>query len=293
MEGVMTPLFCQAFHELNLTNGWLTPYYRVTSNVPKDARLKKIIRPYMQNNLPVIVQLMGTDPLMLTKVAERMTALRAKGINLNFACPSKQVIKSGAGGALLKNIPLMLEIINSIKKALPEISLSVKLRSGFADWRESEKIIPALVGTNSLDFIGVHFRTVKENYLPILGKIERFKHFLALAGEIPLIASGDIFSEKDARNILRLGYAGAMLARGILSNPFLISNLQETEKSKLPLEASRQCFFKNLQKIAQFDENLYRRAKFIEYVGMIWGRNSKQFSIIKQLNDKELLDFEF
>ena len=109
----MTPLFCQAFHELNLTNGWLTPYYRVTSNVPKDARLKKIIRPYMQNNLPVIVQLMGTDPLMLTKVAERMTALGAKGINLNFACPSKQVIKSGTGGALLKNIPLMLEIINS------------------------------------------------------------------------------------------------------------------------------------------------------------------------------------
>lgn len=289
----MTPLFCQAFHELNLTSGWLTPYYRVTTNVPKDARLKDFIRAYMQDDLPVIVQLMGTNPLMLTKVAERMIELGAKGINLNFACPSKQVIKSETGGALLKNIPLMLEIINSIKKSLPEISLSVKLRSGFADWRESKKIIPALVETNSLDFIGIHFRTVKENYLPISGKIERFKHFLALAGEIPLIASGDIFSEKDAENMLRLGYAGAMFARGILSNPFLIPNLQETEKSKLPLEAGRQCFFKKLQKIAQSDKNLYRKAKFIEYAHMIWGRNSEQFSIIKQLSDKELLNFEF
>ena len=61
MEGVMTPLFCRAFHHLQLTDGWLTPYYRVTTNVPKDAKLEKFIQPYMENNLPVIVQLV-TDP---------------------------------------------------------------------------------------------------------------------------------------------------------------------------------------------------------------------------------------
>ena len=293
MEGVMTPLFCQAFHELNLTKGWLTPYYRVTTNIPKNARLKEFIQPYMQNNLPVIVQLMGTNPSLLAKVAENMIELGVKGINLNFACPSGQVIKSGTGGALLQNIPLMLDILTSIKEALPAISLSAKIRLGFADWRESEKIIPALVETKFLDFIGIHFRTVKENYLPVSDGPERLKSILALMKNVPLIASGDIFAEKDVENMLQMGCAGVMIARGLLRNPFLIRKL---EGNKPPIEDERQYFFKTLQKIARLDKNLYRKAKFIEYARMMWGKDSKQFSelIAKvQLTNEELLNFDF
>ena len=274
----MTPLFCRSFHHLQLTDGWLTPYYRVTTNVPKDAKLEKFIQPYMENNLPVIVQLMGTDASLLTKVAERMVNSGAKGINLNFACPSKQVLKSGAGGALLRDIPLMVEILHSIKNALPETSLSAKIRCGFEDWRESENIIPALIGTGSLDFIGVHFRTVKENYSPVHQGVERLKCVVALAGKVPVIGSGDVFSKEDAQNFLRLGCAGVMVARGVLRNPFLIHNLQQTKKSSLSPEEGRQYFFKTLQKIAQSDETLYSRAKFLEYAAMMWGRDSKQFS---------------
>jgi tRNA-dihydrouridine synthase C len=291
MEGVMVPLFCQAFHLLHLTEGWLTPFYRVTTNVPRDAKLKTFIQPYMENNLPVIVQLMGTDASLLAKVAERMVFLGAKGINLNFACPSRQVLKSGTGGALLQDIPLMLEILHRIKNTLPETSLSAKIRCGFADWRESENIIPALTGTGYLDFIGVHFRTVKENYSPVPLRGERLKHIVALAGKVPVIGSGDVFSQEDAQKILELGCAGVMVARGVLRNPFLIHNLQQTEK-KLSSEEGRQYFFKTLQKIAEADEKLYSRNKFLEYATMMWGANSKQFSKIKKLSAKELLDFD-
>jgi tRNA-dihydrouridine synthase C len=292
MEGVMTPLFCRAFHHLHLTEGWLTPYYRVTTNVPKDAKLKKFIQPYMENNLPVIVQLMGTDASLLTKVAERMVLLGAKGININFSCPSKQVLKSKAGGALLRDIPLMMKILHSIKNALPETSLSVKIRCGFEDWRESENIITSFIKTASLDFIGVHFRTVKENYSPVPPGIKRLKHIVALAGKVPIIGSGDVFSKEDAQNFLKLGCAGAMIARGVLRNPFLIHNLQQTEKNKLSSEKGRQYFFKTLQKIAESDERLYSRAKFLEYAAMMWGANSKQFSALKELKAKEFLNFK-
>lgn len=292
MEGVMTPLFCRAFHQLHLTDGWLTPYYRVTTNVPKDGKLKKFLHPFTENNLPVIVQLMGTDALLLTKVAERMVLLGAQGINLNFACPSRQVIRSGSGGAMLQDIPLMLEILKSIKNTLPKISLSAKIRCGYADWRESEDIIPALVETKVLDFIGVHFRTVKENYSTIPMGVERLKSIVALADKVPVIGSGDVFSLEEAKQILRFGCAGAMVARGMLRNPFLIHNLQHAEKNTLPLEESRQHFFKTLQEIAQSDEKFYSRAKFLEYAAMMWGAKSKQFSIIKQLNNKDLLYFK-
>jgi len=288
----MTPLFCRAFHHLHLTDGWLTPYYRVTTNLPKDAKLKKFIQPYMENNLPLIVQLMGTDASLLTKVAERMVNLGAKGINLNFACPSKQVLKSGAGGALLRDIPLMVEILHRIKNALPETSLSAKIRCGFENWRESENIIPALIETASLDFLGVHFRTVKESYSIIPQGVERLKRIVVLADEVPIIGSGDVFSSKDAKKLLSFGCLGVMVALGALRDPFLIRNLQQIEKNALSSEEGRQYFFKTLQEIAQSDEKLYSRAKFLEYAAMMWRAKSKQFSALKILNDKELLKFK-
>ena len=291
MEGVMTPLFCRAFHHLHLTDGWLTAYYRVTTNVPKDARLKKFLQPYMENDLPVIVQLMGNQAPLLAKTAERMVHLGAKGINLNFACPSKQVVKSGAGGALLRDIPLMIKILTHVKNALPEISLSVKLRCGFENWRESEKIIPVLAGTGVLDFIGIHFRTVTENYLPLASGSERLKRVVALAHKIPVIGSGNVFSQKDAENFLESGCAGVMVARGILHDPFLISRLRDMGNSLLPPEKGRKYFFRTLQNIAASDEKLYSRAKFLEYAAMIWGCESKLFTTLKNLNSNDLRNF--
>jgi len=292
MEGDMTPLFCRAFHRLHLTEGWLTPYYRVSTAVPKDSKLKKFIHPYMEDNLPVIVQLMGTDACLLTKVAERMIYLGAKGINLNFACPSKKVIKSRAGGALLRDIPLMTKILKSIEDALPGIPLSVKIRCGFEDWRESENIIPALTGAASLDFIGVHFRTVKENYSTVPGGVDRLRDIVSLTGKVPVIGSGDVFSREDAQKLLGLGCSGVMAARGILRDPFLIYNLQHTVKNSLSSEKGRQRFFKTLQETAKTDEKLYSRTTFLEYVAMMWGRSSKQFAAIKPLQGKDMLNFK-
>lgn len=291
MEGIMTPLFCRAFHQLHLTEGWLTPYYRISTAVPKDAKLKKFIQPYTEGSLPVIVQLMGTDACLLTKVAERMMSLGAKGINLNFACPSKQVIKSRAGSALLRDIPSMVGILKSIQDTLPEISLSVKIRCGFEDWRESENIIPALLKAVRLDFIGVHFRTVKENYSPVKGGTERLKHIAALADKVPVIGSGDVFSTEDAQKLLELGCAGAMVARGIFLDPFLIHNLQRGERYTAFPQESRRHFFKVLQEIAKTNEKLYSRTKFLEYAAMMWGTGSKQFTAIKLLERQEMLDF--
>ena len=286
----MTPLFCRAFHKLHLTEAWLTPYYRVTSAVPKDGKLKKFLKAYMEDDLPVIVQLMGTDVSLLVKVAERMVFLGAKGINLNFACPSGQVLKSRTGGAMLRDIPLMVEILKSIKYALPEISLSAKIRSGFEDWQESENIIPALIESNVLDFLGVHFRTVKENYSTVPEGVERFKRIVALADQVPVIGSGDIFSYEDAQKLLAFGCSGVMVARGILRNPFLINTLQ-VEQNTLFSEDRRKYFFETLQKIAKSDVKFYSRAKFIEYSAMMWGTDSQEFSIIKNLSENDLLDF--
>jgi tRNA-dihydrouridine synthase C len=293
MEGVMTPLFCKAFHELGLTDGWLTAYYRITTSVPRDSKLKKFLSPYIENGLPVIAQLMGTDGPLMAKVARRMADLGAAGINLNFACPSRQVIKSGTGGALLQDIPAMLKIINSIKDILPNTSLSVKIRCGFDNCNEIEKIIPALNSTDAIDFLGVHFRTVKEMYSEIPGGHERLKRVVELAGKVPVIGSGDVFSRPDIKKHLSNGCVGVMVARGILRDPFLIKKLQHSTCQEISVENGRQAFFKTLQNIAMLDEKWCKRKKFLEYAAMMWGTDSDQFVCLKGLSDKQLLEFEF
>jgi len=117
------------------------------------------------------------------------------------------------------------------------------------------------------------------------------KRVLFLAGKVSVIGSGDVFSNEDAQKLLDLGCAGAMVARGILRNPFLIHNLQQTEKDTLSSENGRQRFFTTLQEIAKTDEKLYSRAKFLEYAAMIWGTDSKQFSAIKLQQNRDILNF--
>lgn len=293
MEGVMTPLFCRAFHQLHLTAGWLTPYYRITTHIPKIAKLEKFIQPYLEGGLPVIVQLMGTDAVLLAGTAVRMINCGARGINLNFACPSQQVLRSGTGGAMLCDIDLMIRILTEVKNALPDISLSVKVRSGFESPRESENIVPALAETGVLDFIGAHFRTVKENYGPVSDGTERLRRIVSLAGKVPVIGSGDVFSCADAQKIMETGCAGVMAARGILRDPFLIYNFQKAEKCRMEAEKGRQCFFKVLQEEARKQPEFFKRSKFLEYAAMMWGKSSPQFAEFITLSDGELLNFKF
>lgn len=292
MEGVMVPWFCRAFHHLELTTGWLTPYYRLTTNLPRDNRLKKFLTPFTENNLPVIVQLMGTNPDLIARCAERMIDLGAVGINLNFACPSNQVLKSGTGGALLKDIPLMLEIIHAVKNKLPNVSLSVKIRNGFDSPAECDKIIPALAETKALDFIAIHFRTVMEKYSRVPNAVKRLKHAAALAGEVPLIGSGDIFCTEDAMEMLKNGCDGVIVARGILRNPFLLRQLLTSQDSPAPSEEQgRISFFHALQETAHNDSNLFRRSKLLEYAAMMWGSQSEIFKQLKNIPSEELFEY--
>ena len=292
MEGVMVPWFCRAFHHLGLTTGWLTPYYRLTTNMPRDNRLKKFLAPFSENKLPVIVQLMGTNPELIASCAKRMISLGAIGINLNFACPSNQVLRSGTGGALLKDIPLMLEIIHAVKDRLPNVSLSVKIRNGFDSPAECDKIITALVETKALDFIAIHFRTVMEKYSRVPKGVKRLKHAAALAGEVPLIGSGDIFCTEDAMEMLKNGCEGVIAARGILRNPFLLRQLLSPQDSPAPSEdQGRILFFQALQETARQDSDLFRRSKLLEYAAMMWGSQSENFQKLKDVPSEELLEY--
>ena len=129
LEGIMGTDLCQVMAEYDLISMWITPFIRVSTNVPGLKRLEAHVAPFAQR--PTIVQLMGTRPEVLAETANRVASLPVvKGVELNCACPSKTVMNKGSGAALLAQPEWIPQAINAIRKCTPEINVGVKVRSG-------------------------------------------------------------------------------------------------------------------------------------------------------------------
>lgn len=286
-------MFCRAVNELKLLDYWITPFIRLTTAVPGNKVLKQKVSIYDIENKPVLVQLLGDNPGLFTDSAKRLQEMGISGINLNFACPSKQVLASNGGGKLLTKPDLMLKIVNDVIWACPELSVSIKLRSGFALPNEMESFLPEFAKLG-LDFIIVHSRTVKEMYEEIPDGPWRISQAVRLADPIPLIASGDVFSVQDAKNIYDASScAGITIARGMLKDPLLIRRILANLKGETLASDRdpRNVFFKKICEIAKKDPKYYKRSGFLEVAKFMWGEDNAKFEMLTKLPDNQILSF--
>ena len=296
MEGIMHPLFCKAVSAMALIDCWITPFMRISTDVPRDSKLRLFLSPFAETGLPVIVQLMGTNPELIAAAAARFRTLGVAGVNLNFACPSKQVLSGGAGGALLRKPQLMRQIIEQTVAACPGFSVSVKLRVGYESPNEMTHIFEQALSGIKLDFIALHFRTVTEMYRKVGDGLERIAAAVKLAGATPLIGNGDICSVDDAINFYRAsGCAGLMIARGLLKNPFLNQHIRSAcgdAAITVITGDSRAAFFNQLLHLARLEPAKYwSRPQFMELANYMWGSRHHIFEIFKQLSDNDLLNY--
>ena len=233
MEGVFTESFVRAVNELELTDVWMTSFFRLSESLPKLKIFREFLAPYLEAKVPVSAQLMGRSPELLAQGAELMMTAGAAGVNLNFGCPAPRVLKGNCGGAMLQEIPLMAAIVEAVKARVPQGEVSVKLRSGYLKADEMEQIIPALknAGTDKFFF---HFRTVKELYAHVPCRRERFEKVLALAGETPIVLNGDFCgAEETQKEMAYYNSSGVMLGRKFLSDPGVLRRLRgESDRSR-------------------------------------------------------------
>lgn len=297
MEGIMHPLFCKAVSAMALVDCWITPFMRISTDVPRASKLRLFLRPFAETGLPVIVQLMGTNPELIAAAAARFRSMGVIGVNLNFACPSKQVLSGGAGGALLRKPQLMRQIIEQTVAACAGFSVSVKLRAGYESSDEMNRIFEQALSGIKLDFIAMHFRTVTEMYRKVGDGLDRIVSAVKLAGEIPLVGNGDICSVDDAVNFYQdSGCAGLMTARGLLKDPFLNQRIRRVcGDTGLPAITgdSRTAFFNQLLDIARNEPHKYwSRPQFMELANYMWGSRHQTFERFKQLSDNDLLNYK-
>jgi len=242
MEGVMDAALLSALFPLARPACFTTPFLRVSSHPFSAREIRRFLRQFPPGP-PVLLQLMGVDAEKMAETAYNAQACGVLGINLNFGCPSSQVVRGGAGAGVLRQPDLLQSITRACVKVVPSCSVSVKMRGGYASFAELPLLLEAAANA-APDFLILHTRTFQEKYQTVPNMPERRKQAAEwLAGRIPLILNGDLTSPEERQLTLQNpGVCGTMCARGVLQDPFLLRR-QEGEPDLPDAPTGRLCLF--------------------------------------------------
>lgn len=176
------------------------------------------------NEDPYSVQIAGAEVDIIRRAVEILNTQEGIDIiDLNCGCPVPKVVGHGSGSSLLLNLPLMSEIIKTIKTTSNKSLTSVKIRLGFEKKNHIE--IAKIVEDSGADFIAVHGRTRAGKFKAAVD-YDAIREIKESVG-IPVIANGDIDSYEKAKWVLEhTGADGVMIGRGAIGAPWIFHQLR-------------------------------------------------------------------
>ncbi len=190
------------------------------------------------------VQIFGADEYYMRKACEDERLKDFPLIDINMGCPVPKVYNNGEGSALLRDIKKAEKIIKECVKSGKNIS--VKIRIGQKRGEDIATEFTKMAEDSGAVLVSIHAR-VREDYYsgePNYKSIYNAKK----AVNIPVIANGGIFTEKDADKMMEeTGADGVMIARGALSDFALVNKLLHTE----PSFAKKEFIFMQLDEMAK------------------------------------------
>lgn len=175
---------------------------------------------------PVAIQLYGRDATTMAEAAKVAEEASPELIDLNFGCPVKKVAGKGAGAGMLRDIPLMLEIIRSVVNAV-ELPVTVKTRLG---WDSDHIIIEELaeqIQEAGAQALTIHGRTRSQMYKGEADwePIARVKQNPNIT--IPIIGNGDVTSGEIAlERFETTGVDAVMVGRGTIGQPWIFEEMR-------------------------------------------------------------------
>lgn len=225
MEGVIDHTMRELLTSLGGVDRCVTEFVRVSAQL-LPARVFHRYCPELRqggstsNGVPVYLQLLGGQSMVMAENAARAAELGAPGIDLNFGCPAKTVNRSDGGAVILREPERVYAIVEAVRAAVPTgIPVTVKTRLGYNDPHRFLDIARAVEAAGA-DELTVHARTRRHGYRPP-AYWEEIARARAVVG-LPLIANGEIWSPGDALRCREVsGCEDLMLGRGALCRPDL------------------------------------------------------------------------
>jgi tRNA-dihydrouridine synthase B len=190
----------------------------------KDKKAKRYLHFY-EDEHPISAQLFGSDPKVMADAARIVEDLGFDLVDLNLGCPAKKVVKCNGGSGLLRDLPRIGEIFESVRAAV-KIPFTVKFRAG---WNDDEIVcveLARMAEDCGLCAVALHARTREQGY----SGNARWEWIAAVkdAVKIPVIGNGDIRTPEDAcAMVAATGCDAVMIGRTAPANPWIFRQIEQ------------------------------------------------------------------
>ena len=205
----------------------------------RESKRKRYLTFYDDEH-PITAQLFGSNPQTLAEAARIVQDTGFDMVDLNLGCPSKRVVSCNGGSGLLRDLPLIATIFETIRNAVT-IPFTVKFRLG---WNDNDIVcveLARLAQESGLAAVALHARTREQGYT---GQA-RWQWIAAIkdAVTIPVIGNGDVRTPEDAAALVAETRCDAvMIGRAAPANPWIFRQIAQytaTGRYDQPTEQDR------------------------------------------------------
>ncbi len=176
------------------------------------------------------IQVFGSAPDTLADSVKILMDLNPAVIDLNMGCPARKITTSRAGSALLRDLPRVARIFRAVRRVIPDIPFTAKMRWDWDDDREAALGAARIAEAEGLDAIALHARTRAQGYSGCADWT--LIHRLKQAVGIPVIGNGDIRTPADALDMKRQsGCDAVMIGRALIGDPWLLRETLDALKA--------------------------------------------------------------
>jgi tRNA-dihydrouridine synthase B len=190
----------------------------------RESKRKRYLTFYDDEH-PISAQLFGSNPATLADAAKIVEATGFDMVDLNLGCPAKRVVSCNGGSGLLRDLPLIGRIFETVRAAV-RIPFTVKFRLG---WNDDQIIcveLARLAETCGLNAVALHARTREQGY----SGQARWEWIAAVkdAVSIPVIGNGDVRTPEDACALVaETGCDAVMIGRAAPANPWIFRQIAQ------------------------------------------------------------------
>lgn len=197
----------------------------------RDAHKSVVKLKLVEQERPIGIQIFGHDTESMVRATRIATEAKPDLIDINFGCPVRKVTNKGAGAAMLRDVPKMVEITDAVVRAT-SLPVTVKTRLG---WDENSKNIMDVaerLQDTGIAALSIHGRTRSQLYggkadWTLIGAVKNNARIT-----IPIIGNGDVSGPEVAREMKdKYGVDGLMIGRAAIGYPWIFREIRQYLKN--------------------------------------------------------------